>query len=509
MRVYRRFLEMPKQFGLLLPALLIICLSLVTAEAQQSAFTYQGKLTDNGSPANGNYDLQFALYDSPNGGAQVGQTQTATNVSVSGGVFTTSLDFGPAAFPGAVRFLEISARPSGAGPFTLLTPRQKLSSTPYAVRSLNASNADSLGGIIASNYPQTNDPRLTDSRSPTAGSSNYIQNTNSSQTGSNFNISGNGTAGGTLSAGVVNAATQYNINGNRAFGITGGGSLLGSNTFAGAGAGALTLPSANSIFGNLNSFFGNSAGTLNSSGAFNSFFGWHAGANNTTGGGNTVIGGQAGLSITTGNNNTFVGMGADGVPGLTNATAIGVNAKVSRSDALVLGDNVNVGIGTSSPNSKLQVAGTVESTAGGFKFPDGSVQSSAAYPGVGKIYTTGANVGDIELVHGGNLASISALTLPPGVYLVTATVLFENRTSGLFQDNTRVVRCTVAGENIWVNRLGAPNNPMDYTTMTLHTVVSKAVTGDVDLACGISESAGNVFVRARRLTALRVADNPN
>ncbi len=37
----------------------------------------------------------------------------------------------------------------------------------------------------------------------------------------------------------------------------------------------------------------------------------------------------------------------------------------------------NVGIGTLTPTQKLSVAGTIESTSGGFKFPDGSVLSSA------------------------------------------------------------------------------------------------------------------------------------
>ncbi|MCH7884361.1 MAG: hypothetical protein IIC01_03840 [Planctomycetes bacterium] len=42
-----------------------------------------------------------------------------------------------------------------------------------------------------------------------------------------------------------------------------------------------------------------------------------------------------------------------------------------------------VGIGTTSPNAKLEVTGTIHSTSGGFKFPDGTVQSSAAIATVG------------------------------------------------------------------------------------------------------------------------------
>jgi hypothetical protein len=37
-----------------------------------------------------------------------------------------------------------------------------------------------------------------------------------------------------------------------------------------------------------------------------------------------------------------------------------------------------VGIGTASPGQKLTVAGTIESTSGGFKFPDGTTQTTAA-----------------------------------------------------------------------------------------------------------------------------------
>src|SRR5947208_8531657 len=121
---------------------LAFLLAATSALAQTSSFTYQGRLTDGGAAANGNYDLQFAVFDSLGGGTQIGSTQTLNTVAVSNGVFSVTHDFGANSFPGANRFLEISARPSGGGSFTLLTPRQQVTSTPYAVRSASAGNAD-------------------------------------------------------------------------------------------------------------------------------------------------------------------------------------------------------------------------------------------------------------------------------------------------------------------------------------------------------------------------------
>ncbi len=46
----------------------------------------------------------------------------------------------------------------------------------------------------------------------------------------------------------------------------------------------------------------------------------------------------------------------------------------------------NVGIGTTSPGQKLTVAGTIESTSRGMKFPDGTTQSTAFSRGVSGTY---------------------------------------------------------------------------------------------------------------------------
>src|SRR5438094_7235309 len=154
-----------KHSSTVLVVVLVILLGATATLGQTTSFTYQGRLTDGGTVANGLYDLQFALFDSASSGAQIGSTQTLNSVLVSAGVFSVTLDFGANSFNGANRFLEIGARPSGAGSFTLLTPRQQVTSTPYAIRSANASSADTatnatnattatnatqLGGIAAS-----------------------------------------------------------------------------------------------------------------------------------------------------------------------------------------------------------------------------------------------------------------------------------------------------------------------------------------------------------------------
>jgi hypothetical protein len=94
-------------------ALLFTIASAQVALAQTTAFTYQGKLSDNGGPAGGQYDFQFKLFDTQavGTGTQQGGTVTASNVTVANGIFTVQIDFGAAALPGASRFLEIAVKP--------------------------------------------------------------------------------------------------------------------------------------------------------------------------------------------------------------------------------------------------------------------------------------------------------------------------------------------------------------------------------------------------------------
>src|SRR5581483_1309717 len=318
-------------------------------QAQTTAFTYQGRLTSNASAATGSYDFAFTLFDALTGGNQIA-TVSKTGVTVTNGLFAVTLDFGAGAFPGANRFLEISAKKSTDSTFTTLTPRQQIDPSPYAIRSQSAANADTaanatqLGGVDASQYvTTTNGPgnfvqnqsvspqsasfnisgngsiggnlTVTGTLNATlpAGSANYIQNTTTQQTSSNFNISGNGTAGGTLTGGTVSATSQFNIGSNRIF------HLGDRSTFVGVGTGnAITT-------GNLNTFLGFNAGLQTSDGAGNTFLGFQTGKNNTDGSENVYVGNGAGTSGN-GNNNTFVGVVSGFSSGGTNNTFMGANS---------------------------------------------------------------------------------------------------------------------------------------------------------------------------------------
>lgn len=134
-------------------ACLFVPLAAAIAHAQTTAITYQGHLTSGGATANGNYDLRFTLHDSATLGSQIGGTVTLAPVAVSNGLFTATLDFGSSAFDGSPRWLQIGVRVFGdANPHTVLSPRQAVTSAPYALQALNAGTASVLDGT----FPATN-----------------------------------------------------------------------------------------------------------------------------------------------------------------------------------------------------------------------------------------------------------------------------------------------------------------------------------------------------------------
>lgn len=145
---------------LIISILIVILLAVVVSAQQSTSFSYQGKLNSSSNPANGTYDFKFELYSVLNGGTPIG-TVNSNGVQVVTGIFSVQLDFGANAFDGTDRFLDISVKLPADSTFTTLTPRQKISSVPYAIKAIaadtatvaqTANNSTSLGGISSSNY---------------------------------------------------------------------------------------------------------------------------------------------------------------------------------------------------------------------------------------------------------------------------------------------------------------------------------------------------------------------
>lgn len=171
------------------------------APAQTTAFLYQGKLIDNGAPANGNYLIQFKLFDAIAGGSQVGATLTDIAVAASAGVFSARLDFGASPFTGPNRFIEVAVRRNATESYVTLSPREQITSSPFSIRTLSAVQADTaldsqrLGGVLASEY-------LTNATNA------FVRNQTTQQT-ANFNVDGTGTVGNlTTNNGVAIAGSS-------------------------------------------------------------------------------------------------------------------------------------------------------------------------------------------------------------------------------------------------------------------------------------------------------------
>jgi len=130
---------------------LIVCQNNISkaAELMGTDFTYQGHLYDANYPANGIYDFTFELYDANSGGNKLAIDVNRVDVSVIDAYFTVELDFGSFVFDGEARWLEIGVRPGNLddpNAYTKLSPRQKVTPTPYA---LYAKTAGSGGmGIV-------------------------------------------------------------------------------------------------------------------------------------------------------------------------------------------------------------------------------------------------------------------------------------------------------------------------------------------------------------------------
>lgn len=155
------------------------------------------------------------------------------------------------------------------------------------------------------------------------------------------------------------------------------------------------------------------------------------GSANLTWNGTTLS--TTGLSVT---GNTVLGDAAGDTLQI-NGTAIGIPNGVNIGSGLLQLSTIAIGIGLAPGTSLLTVGGLIESTSGGIKFPDGSIQASASAPTV-----PGGSTTQVQYNLAGAFAGNAALTFDAGTGVLTTKAALDTASTAVTQapgDNTTKV----------------------------------------------------------------------
>lgn len=455
-----------KHCRLILLVVLAGCLLTKVEAAQTTAFTYQGKLTDAGNPANGNYDLQFKLFDTLAGGTQQGATLARTPVAASVGIFTVTLDFGANVFGGADRYLEIGVRPAGsANAYTVLAPRQPIMSTPYAIQTLKAASADGLSSACIGCVQDTQINSVAGSKvsgaipvaSIPAGSTNYIQNGTAVQTLSNFNISGDALIGGNLGIGTVAPTDKLTVQTpSHNFGITHTDGIASIGTYVGAGSsgfgGWFGTRTNHPLFFYTNG--GNAQMTLTPAG--------NVGIGTATPLSRLTISGSGGQPALAGSrfdifNTAFNG----GFYQWVSNNGYWTLATSNDVERIVVTPTGNIGIGTPNANDKLTVQTATSSY--GLTHTDGNITVGTFVGGLGGWYGTKTNHPLFFFTNNGNAQMTLTTAGNVGVGIITPqSRLHINGTSWFQGDTTPLTAAAGRGIGIGANAAGGYVFAYDY-----------------------------------------------
>lgn len=154
----------------------------------------------------------------------------------------------------------------------------------------------------------------------------------------------------------------------------------------------------------------------------------------------------------------------------------------------------NVGIGTLTPSQKLSVAGVIESQSGGYRFPDASVQMTAAF---GDITGVAANEG----LTGGGLSGDVSVGIANGG--VTLTKLAANSV-----DSSKIVDLSVSTADIGnaqVTLAKLAGNSVDSSKIVNNSIVAADLQSDT---ASLNKVSGGWMSAATEGTNNRISIDP-
>jgi hypothetical protein len=454
-----------------------------TGRAQGAAFTYQGQLQNNGSPASGTYNLTFSLFTNNTSGSAVAGPVTTNGVAITNGLFTVLINFGSSPFTGQTSWLQIGVESNGVGSFTPLSPRQQLTPVPYAIFANTSSNlsgtvsAAQLSGTVGNNQLANNSITVNAGTGLSGGGAAALGGSTTLNNAGVTALTGGGgvtvsaasgavTLGSTAtSANTANAIVNRDGSGNFSAGsITLNTSLYLPATTTTAGiiySGAGTLVQA---WGTQNFFSGFNAGNLTMTGTANLGVGWQALLSDTSGGQNSGIGVAALEFDTSGGQNTAVGNGVmefNSSGGQNTATGTqALRNNTTGSDNTALGYEAGYNISTGSSNIDIGNEGLSTDTN---IIRIGSGQSQTFIAGV--ITGNGAGLTNLNFSSQNNTGTntTTRLLFPfvSNQLGYNTGIVIANTTSDPFGTTT-----TNGTATIYCYGPGAPS-PNTYTTSTI------------------------------------------
>jgi hypothetical protein len=310
---------------------------------------------------------------------------------------------------------------------------------------------------------------------------------------------------------ILNTTGQYNS----ALGMD----ALHSNTsgFYNTAIGEDTLWNNTSGFNNTG--LGSLSLRANTTGESNTGVGYGSLQFGTTGFNNTGMGTAAGRNVVTGSFNTFLGYAAgyDAAQkqNVINSMALGQGTFTTKDNQVVIGNSSvvetllsgNVGIGTNSPEERLEVAGNLKlkGAGSGIVFPNGTIQTTAVTGGT----ITGVSAGT-GLSGGGNSGTVN-LSVDPSLVafqsdLASETSQRQSADTTLQNSITAETNARTAADTSLQNNITAETNARTGADTTLqNNITGEANTraaADTTLQNNIT---GEANTRAAAVTSLQTS----